>query len=89
MLAPPAERPVQFYQGPSEDAATDFDTGCVGYPIGDAIPEAWHAIEDGLIDTTRPGLSNQGHDEMLDGRDGNPPITAEERADLVMFLKTL
>ncbi len=89
LLTPPGDRPTEFYQGPSEDAETDFDADCVGYPVGEAVPPAWLEIEDGLIDTTQPGLSNQGHDEMLDGRDGNPPISAEERADLVMFLKTL
>ncbi len=89
LLSPPEERPVEFRQGPSEDPATDFDADCVGYPIGDAIPEAWHAIEDSLVDTTTPGLSNGGHHTMLDGSDGNPPLDADTRRDLVMFLKTL
>lgn len=92
LLTLPADRPTTFRQGPSEDAATDFDADCVGYPIGDAIPPSWAEgpeAEVNLVDTRRPGLSNAGHAEMLDGRDGNPPLTAEERADLVMFLKTL
>ena len=88
-LLTPESRPLTFRQGPSEDPDTDFDPTCVGYPTGDAIPPEWEAIEDSLIDTTRPGLSNQGHTLMLDGTDGTPPITPDERADLIEFLKTL
>ncbi len=89
LLSPPDERPTTFRMGPSEDAATDFDAECVGYPIGDAIPDDWHAIEDSLIDTTTPGLSNGGHHTMLDGGDGNPPLDRDGRRDLIEFLKTL
>ncbi|MCB9543439.1 MAG: hypothetical protein H6703_13460 [Myxococcales bacterium] len=88
-LLTPDARPQTFHQGPSEDPATDYDPTCVGYPTGEAIPPAWLDIKDSLIDTTRPGLSNQGHTLMLDGTDGNPPITEPERMDLIEFLKTL
>lgn len=89
LLTAPEQRPPSFRMGPSEDAATDFDAGCVGYPVGDAMPDDWRAIDDSLVDTRIPGLSNRGHASMIDGTDGNPPLTAEGRADLVMFLKTL
>lgn len=88
-LLTPDARPETFHQGPSEDPATDYDPTCVGYPTGEAIPPTWLDIEDSLIDTTRPGLSNAGHTLMLDGTDGNPPITEAERMDLIEFLKTL
>lgn len=89
LLSPPAERPTTFHAGPSEDAETDFDADCVGYPTGDAMPAAWAEVEDSLVDTTLPGLGNGGHTEMFDGTDGNPPLAADERADLIEFLKTL
>lgn len=89
LLSPVDERPVMFRAGPSEDAEADFDAECVGYPTGEAVPAAWAEVEDSLIDTTQPGLGNGGHTEMLDGSDGNPPLGADERADLVEFLKTL
>ena len=81
LLSPADARPGSFVQGPSRDADTDFDADCVGYPVGDAIPEAWFEIEDGLYDTTGAGRSNQGH-ETFAGSD-------EERAQLIAFLKTL
>ena len=87
LLRPAAERPERFYQGPAEDPATDFDAACVGYPTGDAIPESWED-EAALMDTTRPGLSNAGHEEVLLSA-GGEPLTDTERGQLVMFLKTL
>ena len=80
---------MSFYQGPSEDAATDYDADCVGYPVGDAIPAAWAEIEDGLVDTREEGVSNQGHTFMLGEYNGLPALTPEARSDLIMFLKTL
>ena len=89
LLTPAAERSTQFYQGPSENEATDYDSNCVGYPVGDAVPEAWRAIEDGLVDTLEEGVSNQGHEFMLGPYNGLPALSPERRADLIMFLKTL
>ena len=80
LLTPPEERPQTFVQGPSETLA-DFDAECVGYPVGEEIPSAWD-VEDSY-DTTREGMSNAGHDEMLVG------VGPAERAALVEFLKTL
>ena len=84
LLSPVSERPVTFRQGPSE-SESDFDAECVGYPVGDAIPDAWSEIEDSLFDVRRSGLSNIGHDESVWGG----PLTGEERGALIMFLKTL
>ena len=89
LLSPVEERSVSFYQGPSEDAATDYDADCVGYPVGEAIPAAWADIEDGLVDTREEGVSNQGHTFMLGEYNGLPALTPAARSDLIMFLKTL
>lgn len=94
LLRPASERPSTFWQGPSEDAATDFDATCVGYPTGDAIPASWQEAADAKVDTTRPGLSNAGHDTMLGPAttaDGTtlPALDDASRADLIAFLKTL
>ena len=89
LLSPAEERSVTFYQGPSENAATDFNEDCVGYPVGDAIPAEWAEIEDALVDTREEGVSNQGHTLMLGEYNGLPALTPEARSDLIMFLKTL
>lgn len=89
VLLPAAERTEVFYQGPSDDPETDFDADCVGYPTGDAIPEAWTLEEDARFDVSRPGLSNAGHESMLLDASGDPIFDAEMRADLIAFLKTL
>ncbi|HMV66170.1 MAG TPA: hypothetical protein PKA64_04925 [Myxococcota bacterium] len=88
LLSPPEERPASFWQGPAGDPATDFDAACVGYPTGDAVPEAWKDDE-AFYDTTIPGLSNQGHDAMLRQDDGTWALSADDRDALLMFLKTL
>jgi mono/diheme cytochrome c family protein len=80
LLSPVGERPTLFVQGPS-DSEADYDADCVGYPVGENIPSTWWEIEDAPYDTTQPGRSNQGH-ETFEG-------TAEERAQLISFLKTL
>ncbi len=89
LLTPAAERPTEFWLGPDEDPATDYDMACVGLPTGDAVPAAWKDVPRARMDTTLPGLSNQGHDAFLLDGDGNPRFRASERADLIAFLKTL
>jgi hypothetical protein len=88
LLSPPEERTGRFWQGPAEDPATDFDAVCVGYPTGEAVPEGWKE-EEALMDTTIPGLTNVGHDQMLRDAEGRWVLTDQDRDDLVMFLKTL
>jgi mono/diheme cytochrome c family protein len=81
LLSPASERPSTFYAGPADDRTTDFDADCVGYPA--EAPAAWQAVEDARVDTTREGLSNAGHDAMVEGLDD------AARSDLIAFLKTL
>jgi mono/diheme cytochrome c family protein len=89
LLSPAADRPSTFWLGPDLDLATDYDPACVGLPTGDATPDTWKADPQRLIDTSRPGLSNQGHDAWLTSPDGQPTLSPSERADLIEFLKTL
>ncbi len=89
LLTVPAERTAVFWMGPSEDPSTDFDADCVGYPTADAVPDAWKEAPDARFDTTREGLSNAGHDEMLTDASGAEVLSADDKSDLIAFLKTL
>lgn len=88
LLTPAAERAPEFWMGPTEDAATDFDPDCVGYPMGDATPESWKTDE-ARFDTTQPGLRNTGHDAWLVDGAGQPVMDEAGRHDLIAYLKTL
>jgi mono/diheme cytochrome c family protein len=81
-------RPTEFVQGPSE-SIEDFDVDCVGYPIGEAIPQSWGDDEDSVYRVGGPGMSNAGHDEWLTGVDGAPTFSDEDRDAVIAFLKTL
>ncbi|TNE46487.1 MAG: hypothetical protein EP343_23050 [Deltaproteobacteria bacterium] len=90
LLTPASQRPISFYQGPAENKATDVDLDCMGYPTGDAIPEAWKEKKEILFDATKPGLSNQGHDVgIFVDEQGKSLITDTQRKQLIAFLKTL
>ncbi len=89
LLTPAPERTALFYMGPDEDPATDYDFDCVGLPTGEAVPAAWTEEPRDAFDTTRPGMSNQGHDAWLVDADGSPRFTEDERRELIEFLKTL
>jgi mono/diheme cytochrome c family protein len=89
VLSPPEERVRAFVQGPSNDLDTEFDADCVGYPTGEAIPEAWRDDEGAWVVLEEVGLSLEGHDEMLYDADGSLAIGPDERAALIAFLKTL
>ena len=78
LLSPPADRPARFVVGPPDDPATDFDAACVGLP--ETPPSDWLDDPANTVDTTVPGLGNQGHDVVVE---------AADRADLIEFLKTL
>jgi len=89
LLLPASMRTSSFWMGPSDDAETDFDFDCVGYPTGDHVPSSWMDDPRAHFDTTRPGLSNGGHDAWLTTSDGTPVLSDAERRDLIHFLKTL
>jgi mono/diheme cytochrome c family protein len=89
LLKPANERVKTFYQGPSDNADTDFDEECVGYPTGDKIPDSFKKDEDAFFNTARKGMSNMGHDKMFYDEAGRFKFSDEDRRDLIMFLKTL
>lgn len=89
MLRPAKLRTKSFWLGPDADVATDFDAACVGLPVGDATPASWKTDAKNEMDTTKPGLSNAGHDAHLVDASGNELLDDAARRDLVEFLKTL
>ncbi|MBH47359.1 MAG: hypothetical protein CME71_04220 [Halobacteriovorax sp.] len=88
LLTPPDQRPKKFWQGPAKNMETDFDFDCVGYPVGDAVPEHFKT-DDAIVDTTKPGQRATGHYKMLLNEDGSEKWSAVEKRDLIEFLKTL
>ena len=89
LLGPASARSPVFYMGDDADAGTDYDSTCVGLPVGDAVPASWKTDARRKYDTTITGLSNQGHDSWLKDANGNAILTVTERADLIAYLKTL
>lgn len=88
LLTPVGKRPVRYYGGPAKDKERDFDQECVGYPLGEKTPVQWKK-SDFLYDSTRDGLSNAGHEKMFLNEAGGEIYTAEEKKELIEFLKTL
>jgi len=89
LLTPVEQRTKRFYQGTSIDPKTDFNSKCVGFPVGEKAPASWSKVRDALIDTTKPGLQNIGHQKMLFDKDGQEKYSWSEKMDLIEFLKTL
>ncbi|MBU6154918.1 MAG: hypothetical protein KGP28_11495, partial [Bdellovibrionales bacterium] len=93
LMTPPEKRPEIFFTGEAKDPEKDFDQDCVGYPTGAKTPRAWRVAKDSIehrFDTTRPGLSNAGHYERIfRNQDGSEKFTADQKKDLIEFLKTL
>jgi mono/diheme cytochrome c family protein len=89
LLTPGSKRPVTYWAGSAENRRTDFDSECVGYPLGEKTPQAWKTNREHFYDTRRPGLSNVGHDEGIFLKDGVQIYGREEKRELIEFLKTL
>ena len=89
LLTPVKDRTKKFYQGTSDNVQTDFDFNCVGFPVGDKAPTSWSTVSDALIDTSRPGLQNIGHEKMLFDESGKEKFSQTQKMDLIEFLKTL
>jgi hypothetical protein len=92
-MTPPEKRPEVYYSGEVIDPDRDFDQDCVGYPVGEKTPRAWKIAKDSIehrFDTTRPGLSNQGHyDRIFRTKEGHERYSAEQKKQLIEYLKTL
>jgi len=82
LLTDPKKRPETFYQGEAIDPKRDFDTECVGYPIGSKVPESWTKEAESLYDTSREGMSNEGHE-------AGTRLAPSDKMELIEYLKTL
>lgn len=83
------KRPASYWAGPAKNKSTDFDQECVGYPLGAKTPSNWKSDKDFFYDSRKEGLSNKGHDERIFIKDGEEIYTAEQKLELIEFLKTL
>lgn len=84
-----SDRPKTYWSGESIDREIDFDSECVGYPLGEKTPKSWKSKRDHLYDTRLPGMSNAGHDEGIFIRAGAEIYTNDEKLEMIEFLKTL
>lgn len=89
LLTKPENRPKTFVQGPAINKVTDYDQECVGYPVGEKIPKAWLKDTEATFVAGKPGLSNLGHAKMFIGDKGEELLTADDKKNLIQFLKTL
>lgn len=89
VLSLAVNRPKKFILGPSVNKEIDFDQECNGYPVGEKIPKAWLADTEALIDTSKSGLKNSGHEKMLLDAKGMEKYSSQDKSDLIQFLKTL
>lgn len=89
VLTRASERPKTYWAGEALDKQRDFDSTCVGYPLGDKVPAAWKKDQDYFYDTSREGLHNTGHDERIFLKDGVEIYSMDEKLELIEFLKTL
>jgi hypothetical protein len=85
VLTRASERPVVYWAREANDARSDFDSRCNGYPLSipPKAPLAWR------YDTRRDGLHNTGHDERIFLKDGKEIFSPEEKLALIQFLQTL
>lgn len=88
VLSRAEERPKSYYSGHALNIETDFDLECNGYPLTEKAPKAWKT-QVHFFDTTRPGLSNAGHDQKIFIKNGKEILSAEDKRNLVLFLQTL
>lgn len=89
LLTKPENRPKTFVQGPANNREVDFDQECVGYPVGNKIPKAWLKDTEATFVAGSGGLGNQGHSKMIIGEKGEELLSAEDKTNLIHFLKTL
>ncbi len=89
LLTPASKRPKTYWAGPAIDKEKDYDHDCVGYPLGDKTPNEWKRNKDYYFNTKLDGLSNSGHDDRIFIKDGVEIYSAEEKSELIEFIKTL
>lgn len=89
LLTVSTKRPVTYWAGKADDKDRDFDQDCVGYPLAEKTPAEWKRNKDLFYDTRKEGLRNTGHDVGIFIKDGVEIFTADEKMELIEFLKTL
>ncbi len=89
LMTNPAKRTKTFYQMPAESKTEDFDSDCVGFPVGNKVPKK-RKIKEAFFNTAKKGLRNTGHfRRIFTDKQGRELLTKENKKDLIMFLKTL
>lgn len=89
LMTPPNKRTKTFYQIPAESKTEDFDSECVGFPVGNKVPKK-RRLKEAFFNTSKKGLRNTGHyRRIFTDKNGNELLTKENKKDLIMFLKTL
>jgi len=89
LLTASQNRPRTFWMGEANNRETDYDKNCVGYPTGGRVPESWKQ-PDYLYDTSKPGMTNKGHDRgIFINEDGSERLSPEDKGAIIEFLKTL
>jgi len=89
LLTPSDMRPKTYWSGEALDKKRDFDSTCVGYPLGEKTPAHWKKNKEHFYDTSLEGLSNSGHDQKIFIKDGKEIYNQEEKLEIIEFLKTL
>ena len=89
LLTAPEKRVKEYWAGEALNPDRDFDQECVGYPLGAAVPDEWKKDRSKRFDSSKEGLSNQGHGEGIILRDGVEVYSAQDKVHLLHFLKTL
>lgn len=88
LLTPGPQRPQRYYAGAPIDKRRHFDDECNGYPLDEKTPTEWMELEQ-RYDTSRPGLSNLGHDQGIFMMGEKELLSEAQKKDLITFLKTL
>lgn len=89
LLSLEKQRPKTYWSGPANNPESDFDSECVGYPLGEKTPIKWKENPEYFFDTSKSGLSSMGHTENILIKGRRVLINESEKMDLIQFLKTL
>ncbi|MBS1957963.1 MAG: cytochrome c [Bdellovibrionales bacterium] len=89
LMTPPESRPRVYYAGEPIVPGRDFDLDCVGYPTADHVPAEWKKDPLYTYDTTLEGQGNAGHYDKIFRTNGVERYNADQKRDLIEYLKTL
>ena len=83
VLSKSEDRPKTFWMGEPLERDRDFDQDCVGYPGENNVPASWREAQF-LFDTSKPGLSNSGHDRgILLDNEGAEKFSPADKQDII------